>query len=165
MTIRYLTVTGFAAPLNEGVVNHDSGDGWVIEHSTIRNNDGAGMMAGARQQVRFTCLADNGQYGFNAYQGGDGITDLVFEHNEIRGNNTGDWERKQKGCGCTGGGKFWSVQGATHREQLGARQPARSACGPTRTTSTSSSSATSWRTTTAWASGTRSATTPASPTT
>ncbi len=112
VTIRYLTITGFNAPLNEGVVNHDSGDGWLIEHSTIRDNGGAGMMAGARQQVRYSCLADNGQYGFNAYQGGDGITDLVFEHNEIRGNNTGDWERKQKGCGCTGGGKFWSVRGA-----------------------------------------------------
>lgn len=112
VTIRYLTVTGFNAPLNEGVVNHDSGDGWIIEHSTIRENQGAGMMAGARQQVRFNCLANNGQYGFNAYQGGDGITDVVFEHNEITGNNTGDWERKQKGCGCTGGGKFWSVSGA-----------------------------------------------------
>jgi hypothetical protein len=62
--------------------------------------------------VRYSCLAANGQYGFNAYQGGDGITGLVFEHNEIAGNNTGDWERKQKGCGCTGGGKFWSVVGA-----------------------------------------------------
>ena len=110
--IEYLTIANFVAPLNEGVVNHDSGNDWQIEHTTISGNDGAGMMAGARQHVRYSCLAENGQYGFNAYQGGDGIAGLVFEHNEIAGNNTGDWERKQKGCGCTGGGKFWSVVGA-----------------------------------------------------
>lgn len=33
VTIRHLTVQGFVAPHDEGVVNHDSADGWVIEHS------------------------------------------------------------------------------------------------------------------------------------
>ena len=112
VTIAYLEVTGFVAPLNEGVINHDSANGWVIEHLYAHDNGGAAMMAGARQQVRFSCLANNGQYAFNAYQQAAGIVDLVFEHNEIAGNNTGDWERKQKGCGCTGGGKFWDVKGA-----------------------------------------------------
>lgn len=112
VTIRYLTVQGFVPPQNEGVVNHDSGNGWTIELSTIADNAGAGMMAGANQVVRSNCLARNGQYGFNAYQGGDGISDLVFERNEITGNNTEDWETKQPGCGCTGGGKFWAVKGA-----------------------------------------------------
>ncbi|WP_406119809.1 right-handed parallel beta-helix repeat-containing protein [Streptomyces sp. NBC_00989] len=112
VTIRYLTVQGFVAPQDEGVVNHDSADGWVIEHSTIQNNSGAGLMAGARQQVRADCLRDNGQYGMNAYKGNGRITGLVVEGNEITGNNTGDWERKQKGCGCTGGVKFWEVDGA-----------------------------------------------------
>ncbi len=112
VAIRYLTITGFDAPVNEGVVNHDSGDHWLIEFSTIRANGGGGMMAGSGQVVRQSCLAENGQYGFNAYQGGDGITDVVFDHNEIMGNNTGDWEVRQPGCGCTGGGKFWAVKGA-----------------------------------------------------
>ena len=71
VTIRYLTVQGFVAPHDEGVVNHDSADGWVIEHATIQNNSGAGLMAGARQQVRANCLRDNGQYGMNAYKAGD----------------------------------------------------------------------------------------------
>ncbi len=112
VTIRYLTVQGFVPPMNEGVVNHDSANGWTIEHTTITRNSGAGMMVGANQVVRSNCLADNGQYGFNAYQGGDGISDLVLEHNEIKGNNTEDWEKRQPGCGCTGGGKFWAVKGA-----------------------------------------------------
>ena len=33
------------APQDQGVVNHDSGDGWVIENNTIQNNRGAALMA------------------------------------------------------------------------------------------------------------------------
>ncbi len=112
VTIRYLTVQGFVAPQNEGVVNHDSADGWTIEHATIHDNSGAGLMAGAHQRVRANCLRGNGQYGMSAYKGHGRISDLVVEGNEIVGNNTGDWERRQKGCGCTGGVKFWAVDGA-----------------------------------------------------
>ncbi|WP_037313956.1 right-handed parallel beta-helix repeat-containing protein [Amycolatopsis orientalis] len=113
--IQYLTVQGFAAPHDEGVVNHDSADGWIIEHNAVQDNDGAALMAGARQQVRGNCLRRNGQYGMNAYAQGNRITGLVVEGNEISGNNTGDWERKIDGCGCTGGVKFWSVDGADIR--------------------------------------------------
>ena len=94
------------------MVNHDSGDGWLIENTTIENNAGAGLMAGAGQVVRHSCLRNNGQYGLNAYQAGDGITGLVLDGNEITGNNTGDWEAKVPGCGCSGGAKFWAVNGA-----------------------------------------------------
>ncbi|MFN2496643.1 MAG: right-handed parallel beta-helix repeat-containing protein [Pseudonocardiaceae bacterium] len=115
VTIRHLTVRGFVPPQDQGVVNHDSGNGWVIEYNTIENNAGAGMMAGARQQVRGNCLRNNGQYGMNAYQPGNGIVGLVVEGNEIAGNNTEDWEAKAPGCGCSGGVKFWSVNGADIR--------------------------------------------------
>lgn len=115
VTIRNLTIRGFVPPLDQGVVNHDSGDGWVIEHNTIENNQGAALMAGARQQVRFNCLRNNGQYGMNAYQAGDKIVGMVVENNEIAGNNTENWEVKVPGCGCTGGMKFWAVNGADIR--------------------------------------------------
>ncbi|MFE3645397.1 right-handed parallel beta-helix repeat-containing protein [Streptomyces sp. NPDC059169] len=115
VTIRYLTVQGFVAPQDEGVVNHDSADGWVIEHATIQDNSGAGLMAGSRQGVRASCLRGNGQYGMNAYKATGRISGLVVEGNEIVGNNTGDWERRRKGCGCTGGVKFWAVDGADVR--------------------------------------------------
>ena len=114
VTIRGLTIRGFEAPPNEGVVNHDSGDGWVIEDNTIEKNGGAAMMAGSRQQVRGNCLRDNGQYAINAYKAGE-LTDLVVEGNEITGNNTDDWESKIDGCGCTGGVKFWAVDKADIR--------------------------------------------------
>ncbi|MCT2585743.1 right-handed parallel beta-helix repeat-containing protein [Actinophytocola gossypii] len=115
VTIRHLTIQGFAAPHNQGVVNHDSGDDWVIEHNTIQYNDGAGMMAGARQRIRGNCLRENGQYGINAFSAGNTITGLVVEGNEIVGNNTDDWETQRPGCGCTGGVKFWAVDGADVR--------------------------------------------------
>ncbi|GAA0598324.1 right-handed parallel beta-helix repeat-containing protein [Streptomyces crystallinus] len=115
VSLRHLTVRGFVAPQNEGVVNHDSADGWVIEHTTIQDNSGAGLMAGARQQVRASCLRGNGQYGMNAYKDGGPITGLVVEGNEITANNTDDWERRKPGCGCTGGIKFWAVNGADVR--------------------------------------------------
>ncbi|EPH44203.1 right-handed parallel beta-helix repeat-containing protein [Streptomyces aurantiacus] len=115
VTIRHLTVQGFVAPHNEGVVNHDSADGWVIEHATIQKNSGAGLMAGARQRVRASCLRGNGQYGMNAYKGTGPLRGLVVTGNEIVGNNTDDWERRREGCGCTGGVKFWAVDGADVR--------------------------------------------------
>ncbi|MFC9699736.1 right-handed parallel beta-helix repeat-containing protein [Streptomyces sp. NPDC056943] len=115
VTIRHLIVRGFVAPHDEGVVNHDMADGWVIEDARIEANSGAGLMAGARQQVRASCLRDNGQYGMNVYKTGDSITGLVVEGNEITGNNTDDWERRQPGCGCTAGVKFWAVDGADIR--------------------------------------------------
>ncbi|MFJ7160041.1 right-handed parallel beta-helix repeat-containing protein [Streptomyces sp. NPDC101118] len=115
VSIRHLTVQGFVAPNNEGVVNHDMADDWVIEHTTIQHNSGAGLMAGARQQVRANCLRENGQYGMNAYKTGDSIRGLVVEGNEVVGNNTDDWERQRPGCGCTGGIKFWAVNGADVR--------------------------------------------------
>jgi hypothetical protein len=115
VTIQYLTVQGFIPPQDEGVVNNSSADGWVIEHATIQKNAGAGMMVGARQQIRANCLRDNGQYGVNGYKDGDTIRGLVVEGNEVTGNNTDNWEKRRPGCGCTAGMKFWAVNGADIR--------------------------------------------------
>ena len=115
VVIRGLTIRGFVADLNQGVVNHDSGPRWIIEGNVIEENSGAAMMAGIGQQVIGNCLRNNGQYGINAYRPG-GLSDLLIEGNEIVGNNTDDWETQQPGCGCTGGAKFWAVNGADIRD-------------------------------------------------
>jgi hypothetical protein len=114
VTISYLTVQNFGTwggNFDQGVVNIDSAVGWTIDHSTIRDNAGAGVMLGSRDTLSYDCLANNQQYGFNAYSPA-GPETLVLDHNDISGNNTYNWEAKKSGCGCTGGGKFWRVKGA-----------------------------------------------------
>ena len=114
VTIAFLTVQNFGSigdNINEGVVNHDSATGWTVSSSTIQNNAGAGVMLGSGNRLIGNCLRDNGQYAFNAYSA-DGVTNIILDGNEISGNNTNDWEKRQPGCGCTGGGKFWATNGA-----------------------------------------------------
>ena len=110
VTIKYLTIRNFVPPMNEGTVNHDSGENWTMQYNTVINNGGAGIFLGAGNVASFNCLKDNSQYGFQAYGPKGGESNIVLDHNEIVGNNTGDWEAKVEGCGCTGGGKFWDVR-------------------------------------------------------
>jgi len=111
VTIEYLTIENFVAPLNNGVVNHDTGAHWTVEYNTITDNTGAGVMIGPSNVVAYNCLSANGQYGFSAYNS-TGDSNIVLDHNEITGNNTGNWEVVDVGCGCTGGGKVWNTIGA-----------------------------------------------------
>lgn len=117
--ITYLEVRNFGRGLdnnNEGVINHDSGTGWLMEYIYAHNNDGAAIFLGTQNTIRYSCLKDNGQYGFSMYkdqiEGDSAIKDIVVDHNEITGNNQDNWESLISGCGCTGGGKFWDVKGA-----------------------------------------------------
>ncbi|MGH3280655.1 MAG: right-handed parallel beta-helix repeat-containing protein, partial [Trebonia sp.] len=114
--IEYLTIRNFGTlggDQQEGVVNHDSGSYWVISHSTISGNAGAGVMLGSHDTLVWNCILDNQQYGFSAYSNAGEVTDLMVDHNEIAGNDTYDYEAKHPGCGCSGGGKFWNVVNAT----------------------------------------------------
>jgi hypothetical protein len=113
VTIEYLTIQHFNSPQDEGVVNHDSGNGWTISHNTIANNHGAGTMIGSNNVVSYNCVSNNGQYGFNAYNATGGPHNIVMDHNEISGNNTDNLEARNSGCGCTGGGKFWQTVDST----------------------------------------------------
>lgn len=113
--IQYLTVKNFIAPRDEGVINHDSGAGWTMEYITAENNpNGGAVFAGTNNTLRYSCLKDNGQYGFQVYSDEPGgPKNVVLDHNEIAGNNTHDWESIEVGCGCTGGGKFWDAHTVT----------------------------------------------------
>lgn len=114
VTIRYLEIRNFgtgASNNDQDVVNHDAGENWTIEYNYVHNNDGAGVFIGSGSVIRYNCLKDNGQYGFSSYDP-DGVYNVVFDHNEVVGNNQDDWESRREGCGCTGGGKFWDTHGA-----------------------------------------------------
>ena len=114
VVIKYLTIRNFGSRgdnNNEGVVNHDAGRGWLIAHTTIRRNAGAGVFLGIGTRVVSNCLTRNGQYGFSSYAP-NGIRNIVLRRNEISHNNTDDWEVLSPNCGCSGGGKFWDTRNA-----------------------------------------------------
>jgi hypothetical protein len=108
VTIEYLEVTGFMSPGPEGVVNHDFGQGWTMRYNTVDHNHGAGMFVGTNDSARYNCLAYNGAYGF---QGGG--TNIDLSYNEIGFNDADNLQVTDPSCGCQGGGKFWTVVGAT----------------------------------------------------
>jgi hypothetical protein len=112
--IKHLTITNFGQRGDnggQGVVNHDSGHGWVIAHDTVSHSAGAGVFLGSRTRLISSCLAYNGEYGFQSFEE-SGARHVLLRHNEISNNNTDDWESIQPGCGCTGGGKFWNTRSA-----------------------------------------------------
>lgn len=118
--LAYLEIRNFGtgnSNNNEGVINHDSGTGWTMEYLYAHHNDGAAVFIGTDNIVRNSCLKDNGQYGFSMFKnpidGDSAIKNITIDNNEITGNNQDDWETQIDGCGCTGGGKFWDVQGAS----------------------------------------------------
>lgn len=114
VTIEYLTIEDFVAPQSEGVVNHNSGTGWEIEHDTIENNPhGAGVMLGSKDVLSGDCLTNNGQYGFQTYSTTGSPQSVTITGNEISFNDTANYTQTTIGCGCSGGGKFWDTTGAT----------------------------------------------------
>lgn len=120
VTVAYLTIEHFAPPGQEAAVNQGGQPGWSIHNvSIVDNTPGAGAMLGSHDVLSWSCLADNGQYGFQAFSTFDrspltgGPQDVTVDHDEIAGNDTYGWEIRDPGCGCSGGAKFWRVDGAT----------------------------------------------------
>lgn len=140
VTIEFLTIQDFTPPGSQGAVNHESAQGWLVTHNTLQNNSpGAAMMIGSDNTVTFNCLTKNGEYGFNAFSSGAGLSSLTggpnnitLSNNEISFNNTCNFEAvspnpvpssmrpsncsgagQGDGCGCSGAGKFWEVDNAT----------------------------------------------------
>jgi parallel beta helix pectate lyase-like protein len=116
VTISYLTIQNFGrrgGNQGEGVVNNDMGAGWHISHVTVQHNAGAGVMLGSDNVLSYSCLSDNGEYGLQGEGNNQDPVNITVDHDEIVGNNADNWEVRQPGCGCSGGAKFWRVNGAT----------------------------------------------------
>ena len=122
VTIKYLTIQNFGknssattpsgANSGQGVVNNGSGRGWVMKYLTVQHNAGAGVFVGTDDVLSYSCLRNNGEYGFQGIghsKGQFGATHLTISYNEVIGNNTWNWESKDPGCGCSGADKFWNV--------------------------------------------------------
>lgn len=120
VTVADLTIEDFVPPGQEAAVNQNGAPGWTIRDDTVTDNSpGAGVMLGTGNVLADNCLSDNGQYAFQAYSTEavsaltGGPSDITVTHNEIIGNDTYNWDVKEPGCGCSGGAKFWRVDGAT----------------------------------------------------
>ena len=131
ITIEYLTIEDFAPPVNEGAVDHDAPSGWTIEYDTIQDNiPGTGAYLGSNSVMDYNCITANGQQGFGTATNNDvgpitnGAYNVQVNYNEISFNNTCNVEGYSPfpitppsqcggvtipGCGCTGGGKFWTT--------------------------------------------------------
>jgi parallel beta-helix repeat protein len=122
VTIKYLTMQDFGVGSSattpsgdnggQGVVNHDSGRGWVMKYLTVQYDAGAGVFVGTDGILSYSCLRDNGEYGFQGLgraSGQFGATHLTIDHNEVTGNNTWNWENRNGACGCSGADKFWNA--------------------------------------------------------
>jgi hypothetical protein len=139
--IENLTIENFTPAGSQGAVNHDSGAGWTLKGDTIQDNaPGAGIMIGSENSITDSCLARNGEYGFNAFLDPSSPTassltqgpqDITLSGNEISENDTCNFEDTSPdpvpaslrpsncggagegdGCGCSGAGKFWQVDNA-----------------------------------------------------
>ena len=111
VSIRHLTIRNFDSPINEAVVNHDSGEDWTIEANTISHNRGAGVMLGTNTYVHANCLADNGQYGFSAYSPGGGHN-IVLDGTRSPGTTPPISKPRIRAAVAAGAGKFWNTSGA-----------------------------------------------------
>jgi len=119
VTIEYLTIQNFDPPGNQGAVNSSASALWTIEHDTVQDNTpGTGMYIGTDDIVKYNCLTKNGQAAFGTSTSQDtsplthGPSNITISDNEISRNDTYNWEKRDPGCGCSGGGKFWETDGA-----------------------------------------------------
>ena len=107
---------------DEGVVNHDQGNGWTIRHNTVRWNGGAGVFIGDGNIVAHNCLQPTASTASAPTKPtGSATSASTTTRSPATTRPTG--RRRVDGCGCTGGGKFWDDHERRHHQQLGPRQP------------------------------------------
>lgn len=101
VTIEYLTIEKFRPAVDHAAINQEANTNWTIQYNTVALNvPGAGILAGSNNKLRFNCLSQNGQYGFQATDvvgfSSDSITggpyNVTAEDNEISYNDTCDLE-------------------------------------------------------------------------
>ncbi len=138
----YLTVEGFTtyglggSELPSGGAAPDQTYAYITAED---NYPGSGLNLGTDSSLSYSCLTNNGDYGFNVYCNGSGCDasnlttgpqDLVVEHDEVSYNDVCNWSgvpaaywpgpsSLPSGCGsvagtcfgCSGGVKFWATDG------------------------------------------------------
>ena len=105
VTIKYLTIQNFAPFQDQAAVNHDSGDSWTVQHTTIRDVATVALNVANNSVVEDSCLTNDGQSGIN---GTPGTHSVRIDHNEI-GHNSANPNGPDPFCGCHAGVKVFGV--------------------------------------------------------
>jgi parallel beta-helix repeat protein len=135
VTIKNLEFRNFTPPGNEGAVNTSVSSGWNISNNYLHDIlPGTALYIGTNGTVSNNCITHNGQEALGTYTEIDvssvtgGAKNVTVTNNEVSYNNTCNWEQEtafpitkpagcgnvgEDGCGCSGGIKFWTVDGAT----------------------------------------------------
>ncbi|HUO17217.1 MAG TPA: Ig-like domain-containing protein [Verrucomicrobiae bacterium] len=94
ITIQYLTLRGFATPLQRGAIETSSGNlsasnglNWVIKNCALYNNHGAAVRVGFGMHVLSNYLYNNGALGIDGGTNSTVASGIVIQANTISGNN------------------------------------------------------------------------------
>ncbi len=105
VTVEYLTIKEFTPAVDHAAINQEANTDWTIRHNTVTLNvPGAGVLAGANNNLIHNCLSRNGQYGFQGADvvgfSSDSVTggpyNITAEDNEISYNDTCDLEGRME---------------------------------------------------------------------
>jgi parallel beta-helix repeat protein len=94
VTINFLTIEGFAAPLQRaaieptnGNIQSNQGANWTVEHCDIFNNHGGGVRIGYGWQVKWNYIHSNGIVGAGGSTSSPAASNVVVQGNNINNNN------------------------------------------------------------------------------
>jgi nitrous oxidase accessory protein NosD len=79
VTIEGLTIQHYAPPFQNGAIQGDNGQGWVVSTNTIRDNHQVGIRLGPGFRVHGNQIYRNGTVGIGGYQ----ADEVLIESNEI----------------------------------------------------------------------------------
>ncbi len=85
VTLRHLSIVGYASPVQDGAIHAEGAVGWVVDSCEVARNAGGGIRLGDRMRVTNSFVHHNGQIGILGT--GDAV---IVEGNEIAYNNPAD---------------------------------------------------------------------------
>jgi len=106
VTIRYLTIRGFASPLQRAGIESSNGNltssasaNWTIDHCEAYNNHGAGVRIAYGMKIKSNYLHDNGTLGIVGGTDSSSPSNVLVQGNTINHNN---YARMLSGAGAGG---------------------------------------------------------------
>lgn len=111
VSIKHLIVEKYATPSQHAAIL-STGRGWIVEDNILRLNHALGLDLSKHSEARRNKIYNNGQMGVGGGGEADDLaTGIIFENNELYGNNYARYDASWEG----GGLKFTFTDGAILR--------------------------------------------------